>query len=346
MIHELSSAASIAAQEASLVAFWSAYGRAPGRELYADDGLVRITTNVPNPLLNGIFHTRLTPAAAESAISSTQAYYAARGLPMLWWIGPNTQPDDLADRLMSAGFTPADDLPMMAIDLQSMRMEPTPPNVTIKQVEREDELRAWSRILTEAFSLAGTAPHSFEELEHSLGLESEGRRYRFIAYLHDQPVATSALFADVGVAGIYSVATLPEDTSMPRILVVDDAPAVLDLYRDMLTDEGYEVKLETGPTLDLDTVEQAAPDLIILDYLFGYEAAGLVMVQQLTMRPANARLPIIVCTAVVHLIKEVQPDLERQGIVAVSKLFAIDALLRWVAQALASPPGRQVGAPQ
>ena len=156
------------------------------------------------------FTTRLTPAAAESAISSTQAYYAARGLPMLWWIGPNTQPDDLADRLMSAGFTPADDLPMMAIDLQSMRMEPTPPNVTIKQVEREDELRAWSRILTEAFSLAGTAPYSFEELEHSLGLESEGRRYRFIAYLHDQPVATSALFADVGVAGIYSVATLPE----------------------------------------------------------------------------------------------------------------------------------------
>lgn len=56
MIHELSSAASIAAQEASLVAFWSAYGCAPGRELYADDGLVRITTNVPNPLLNGIFH--------------------------------------------------------------------------------------------------------------------------------------------------------------------------------------------------------------------------------------------------------------------------------------------------
>jgi GNAT superfamily N-acetyltransferase len=148
--------------------------------------------------------------SAESAIPSTQAYYAARGLPMLWWIGPNTQPDDLADRLMSAGFTPADDLPMMAIDLQSMRMEPTPPNVTIKQVEREDELRAWSRILTEAFSLAGTAPYSFEELEHSLGLESEGRRYRFIAYLHDQPVATSALFADVGVAGIYSVATLPE----------------------------------------------------------------------------------------------------------------------------------------
>jgi CheY-like chemotaxis protein len=124
---------------------------------------------------------------------------------------------------------------------------------------------------------------------------------------------------------------------MARILVVDDAPTILDLYRDILTDAGYEMWLETGPTLDLDTVEQAAPDLIILDYLFGYEAAGLVMVQQLTMRPATARLPIIVCTAAVHLIKEVQPDLERQGIVAVSKLFAIDALLRWVAQALAAP---------
>lgn len=210
MIHDLSSAESIAAQEASLVAFWSVYGRAPGRDLYVSDGLVRITTRVPHPLLNGIFSSQLTPASADATIQATCDYYAAQDLPMLWWVGPNTQPDDLAERLVRAGFTRADELPMMAIDLQSMKAEPTPPNVTIKQVESEEELRVWSRILTDTFSLAGTGQNSFEELEHSLGLEQDGRRYRFIAYLHDQAVATSALFAEAGVAGIYNVATLPE----------------------------------------------------------------------------------------------------------------------------------------
>lgn len=210
MIHELSSAESIVAQEASLVAFWSVYGRAPGRELHTADGLVRLTTRVPNALLNGVFQTQLTAADADAAIQATRAYYSAQGLPMIWWVGPNTQPDDLGERLASAGFTQADDFPMMAIDLQSMMVEPTPPNVTIKQVESEDELRVWSRILTDTFGLAGTGTNSFEELEHSLGLQPDGKRYRFIGYLHDQPVATSALFAETGVAGIYNVATLPK----------------------------------------------------------------------------------------------------------------------------------------
>lgn len=210
MIHDLSSAESIAAQAASLVAFWSVYGRAPGRDLATDDGLVRLTTRVPNPLLNGIFSSRLTPSNADATIQATRDYYTAQGLPMLWWVGPTTQPDDLADRLVRAGFTRADELPMMAIDLQSMKVEPTPPNVTVKQVESEEELRVWSRILRDTFSLAGTGQNSFEELEISLGLDSDGRRYRFIAYLYDQAVATSALFAEAGVAGIYNVATLPD----------------------------------------------------------------------------------------------------------------------------------------
>lgn len=130
---------------------------------------------------------------------------------------------------------------------------------------------------------------------------------------------------------------------MPRILVIDDTAVMLELYQEILSDEGYEIHLDTGPTLDLQQVEQVAPDLIILDYLFGSEAQGLVMVQQLTMHPTTARIPVIVCTAAVDLIKAVQPDLERQGIAVLYKPFAIDDLLLVVAQVLA-PRAQEVGA--
>lgn len=48
---------------------------------------------------------------------------------------------------------------------------------------------------------------------------------------------------------------------MFRILTVDDTFAIRVLYDDILSEEGHEVHLESGPILDLDRVEQLAPDL-------------------------------------------------------------------------------------
>jgi len=110
--------------------------------------------------------------------------------------------------------------------------------------------------------------------------------------------------------------------------------AIRVLYDDLLSEEGHEVHLESGPTLDLDRVVHLAPDLIILGYLFGLEPAGLDMIHQLRMRPTTARIPVILCTAGVNLLAAVQPDLERQGITVLWKPFSIDDLLNAVQQTL------------
>lgn len=133
---------------------------------------------------------------------------------------------------------------------------------------------------------------------------------------------------------------------MARILVVDDTATILELYADILQDEGYEVHLETGPRIDLDQIAHLAPDLIILDYLFGNEAQGLVIVQELLMCRATARIPILVCTAAVRLIEDTRADLERQGIAVLSKPFAVDALLELVQQTLTPRAPRQIRASQ
>ena len=48
------------------------------------------------------------------------------------------------------------------------------------------------------------------ELELSLGIHSKQEYIRFLGWWKGSPVATSALYLDAGVAGIYYVATLPE----------------------------------------------------------------------------------------------------------------------------------------
>ena len=74
------------------------------------------------------------------------------------------------------------------------------------------------------------------------------------------------------------IAPVPStDGAAPRpksILVINDTPEILDLFRDILEAEGYEVTLHAFDPKQLDEIEREQPDLIILDYLIGGEPAG------------------------------------------------------------------------
>ena len=62
----------------------------------------------------------------------------------------------------------------------------------------------------------------------------------------------------------------------PRIMVIDDTPELLELFQDLLTDEGYEVVPFADGIQDIVEVERVRPDLIILDYIIrgGRRSAG------------------------------------------------------------------------
>ncbi|MBA3532652.1 MAG: response regulator, partial [Ardenticatenales bacterium] len=53
---------------------------------------------------------------------------------------------------------------------------------------------------------------------------------------------------------------------MMRIFIVDDDEMLLELFRELLTDEGYEVISSITPPYSSDEIEQMQPDLIIVDY--------------------------------------------------------------------------------
>ena len=53
--------------------------------------------------------------------------------------------------------------------------------------------------------------------------------------------------------------------SQAKILIVDDKPANLNLMRQTLEPEGYEVLVATSGAVALDIARNAAPDLILLD---------------------------------------------------------------------------------
>ena len=59
-----------------------------------------------------------------------------------------------------------------------------------------------------------------------------------------------------------------------RILVINDIEEILDAFRLILEDAGYEVLLSGLAFRDTREIERLQPNLVILDYIFGAEKLG------------------------------------------------------------------------
>ena len=131
-----------------------------------------------------------------------------------------------------------------------------------------------------------------------------------------------------------------------RILVINDSPEILDLFRDILEAEGFEVTLFTFDPKHLAEIERQQPDLIILDYMIGGEPLGWQFLQMLKMTRATEHIPVIICTAAVAQIQQLSGHLHSTGVGVVLKPFNIDDLHQEVERhwaGLADQASRSVG---
>lgn len=87
-------------------------------------------------------------------------------------------------------------------------------------------------------------------------------------------------------------------TSAPRILVVDDTPALLDVIRRCLEDEGYYVRVCLESRKAVRMAEETRPDVVMLDVVMP-EVSGWEVLARLRADPSFQRTPVIVCTAYV-----------------------------------------------
>lgn len=115
-----------------------------------------------------------------------------------------------------------------------------------------------------------------------------------------------------------------------HILVVNDTQEILDLFRDILEEEGYRVALYSYAIHDLAEIKRIDPDLIILDFIIGGEDTGWQLLQKLKMDRQTMALPIIVCTAAIRLVQELEGHLRAKNVTVIVKPFDIDDLVTQV----------------
>ncbi len=124
----------------------------------------------------------------------------------------------------------------------------------------------------------------------------------------------------------------------PHLLVINDTPAILQVFKDLFEDEGYRVTLDTFSSFDsgakYEQIKALRPDVIILDFLIGGEALGWQLLQLLRMDRDTAKIPIVVCTAAVRQAEELGAHLLTLNVQVVLKPFEIDDVIAAVARAL------------
>ena len=115
-----------------------------------------------------------------------------------------------------------------------------------------------------------------------------------------------------------------------HIFVINDTIAILELFTALLEDEGYRVTTD-GFSIEmvelLRRVKADRPDLLVLDFLIQDEGKGWQFLQMLKMDRETRDIPVVVCTAAVKLVENLQTHLDAMGVGVVLKPFDIDHLL-------------------
>ena len=132
--------------------------------------------------------------------------------------------------------------PSLWMWLPHMGPQPMPPHFRVTRVQTDEDLRAWIRVNAAPYDFLDYINEAFFLGYSRQGYGDEAPLRHYLGWLDDQPVACSTMLLAGGVAGIYSVATLPE----ARHKGIGTAITYMPL-RDA-RDEGYRVGILSAST--------------------------------------------------------------------------------------------------
>jgi GNAT superfamily N-acetyltransferase len=211
ILKEFSPPKLIIANEENMSSFLPVFGHLG--EFFLDNpvGVKRSITDIPIPSFNSVMDARLSTEQIEPAIRGVLDDAKVRKVPVLWWTGPSTRPQDLGKCLENNGFTLDEDGPGMAVELEKLNETlPVPDGFSIQLALSDADWRIWSRTMAAGFEVPASAGY-VEKAWHNLLCYADPKTLlTYTGYLEDRPIATSLLFLAAGVAGIYAVATIPE----------------------------------------------------------------------------------------------------------------------------------------
>jgi len=121
------------------------------------------------------------------------------------------------------------------------------------------------------------------------------------------------------------------------IVVADDDPAMNEVLREVLSEEGYDVRCCFTGDAAARITQRIAPDLAIIDMQMEVRDAGLRVLQALRQNPATARIAVIICSADRAFVQAKRQEIATYGAEIIVKPFEITHLVETVSRLLMAP---------
>lgn len=96
-------------------------------------------------------------------------------------------------------------------------------------------------------------------------------------------------------SGKEEVSTSPEGLQSGTILVVDDSPTEVHIFKKILAKQGYQILTAKDGQEGVDMANEVGPDLIIMDVVMPV-LNGFQATRQLKNNPKTADIPVIMVT--------------------------------------------------
>jgi len=208
---DISEGALITAIRANMCDFFRVFSRSNVEEYFENEKFTRWYSPVPYPWFNGVLSSQVPVETDETFIANTIEYFRAKETSIFtWWMEQAFLLSDWKPVLSKFGFRfDSGGTPGMAVDLHQLNeSNPKVDGLEIRLVQDDDTLHDWVDVLVQGMGYSPAWSGMAFDLWSALGYEFPIRNY--LGYLNGEPVSISSVFFGGGVAGIYSVATLPK----------------------------------------------------------------------------------------------------------------------------------------
>lgn len=202
ILHDFSPARLSQALDANKVAFWTLlFSRFPKTTFHDDPGMLWFETGIRHNIFNRVLQTSLAPDTCSVALERVIGYFQQHHLPFLWHLGPSSSPANLGSLLENYGMIYYDTEPGMAVDLLKLNEDlPVASQLTVHLVTTTDLLEQW--ICVWEFESSEELIRLWLTLYSGSCPDPESPLRLYLGMLDGEPVATSGVFFDAGVAAI------------------------------------------------------------------------------------------------------------------------------------------------
>ncbi len=196
--------------EDNFISFRLLFSRLPNARIFKEKGFLWIDSGTSRASWNGILKAKVPLEFFDDKVELVLNYFHEVNRPFSCWLGNNNFSSTIQEKLTSYGFVQDEESTGMAADLNDCQVKiPYVSGLKIKKLSTPHEWESHLAVCAKSFNLTNSAEQFLSTIYRSVKSCIPYPFQHYLGYIDDKPVASSLLFINSGITGIYFIGTIP-----------------------------------------------------------------------------------------------------------------------------------------